>query len=105
MQFRRIYWVTELIDAEGHSAVGGVYTSIQDLLADGFKWHADLPNHRAKLRISLVKLDSAGLPLGSWCSPTFDGLAEDLQAYIRTDEFNILDVEALVAESKRFGSA
>ncbi len=104
MQFRRIYWVTEQLDAQGRTEIGGVYTSIQDLLADGLRWNED-STATDGFRITLVKLDSSKKPLGSWSAPDFDGLEEDLQAYIKTKEFDILDCEAMVRELKSFGAS
>lgn len=80
MPFRRIYWITEHVDADGSTRASGVYTSVYDLVERG------LPRHGQGLRLTLVKVDSDGDPLGSYASPTFDGLAEDLLGYAATDE-------------------
>jgi len=103
MQFRKIYWVTEQLDAQGKSEIGGVYTSIQDLLAEGLRWNEDSPATQG-FRVSLVKLDSTKKPLGTWSSPNFDGLEEDLATYVKTKEFDVLDCEAMVRELKTFAN-
>lgn len=82
MMFRKLYWVTENLTAEGRSEVKGVYTSIPDLIRYGI---ADSPRN---VRLTLAKLDSAKEPLGRWEGPDFDGLREALQTYIGTDEFS-----------------
>ena len=97
MKFRRLYWVTEQIDGQGRSEVVGVYTSIPDLVEIGLRWDDGLPK-RVGYRLSLVKLDSKKKPLGTWQSPDFTSLADDLEEYIKTKELSRSDCERLVLE-------
>ncbi|RYG48813.1 hypothetical protein EON79_03310 [bacterium] len=90
--FRRLYWVTEQMEADGRSAVTGVYTSIPDLLRHGLHWGDDAHG----LRVTLTKLDSEKEPLGVWSPPDYEGLAEALQPYVRTDEMAPEHVDALL---------
>ena len=90
--FRKLYWVTEHVDADGHSCVAGVYTSIPDLVRHGLKHPS-----QSQLRLSLTKLDHEGLPLGTWSSPDFSGLEADLAPYVKTDEFTADQCAALLA--------
>lgn len=53
-------------------------------------------------RLNLVQLDSDKPPLGSWRSPDFSGMEEDLQEYVRSDEMNAQDVEQLCSELRAF---
>jgi hypothetical protein len=80
MPFRRIYWITEHVRADGSTQASGIYTSVYDLVERG------LPRHTGGLRLTLVKVDSDRDPLGSYSSPAFEGLAEDLLGYAATDE-------------------
>lgn len=99
--FRKLYWVTETVDPDGHSRVTGVYTSIPDLIQHGLSWS----HGRTSLRITLSKLDSEKEPFGCWTSPSFKGLEDELQAFVRTDEFSPdhckLLLEALSKLSKK----
>jgi len=104
MQFRRIYWVTEQLGADGTSEIGGVYTSIQDLIDEGLRWNEG-SDKKSGFRISLVKLDAKGRPLGTWMGPDFAGLEEDLEAYVKTKEFDYVDCIAMVQELKKFAGA
>lgn len=80
MTFRRLYWITEHVQSDGSSQASGVYTSIYDLIERG------LPRHRSGLRLTIVKVDSDGDPLGSYQSPDFGGLGDDLFTYVKTEE-------------------
>ena len=82
MMFRKLYWVTESLDSKGRSKVTGVYTSIPDLLRYG------IAHQEKAFRLTLTKLDSDHDPLGSWSSPEFDGLADALKEFVRTEEFS-----------------
>jgi hypothetical protein len=84
MMFRKLYWVTEAVDSQGHSHVAGVFTSIPELLRRG------LTNigSGAKLRLTLAKLDGDTGPFGTWSEPEFSGLGEKLQEFVETDEFS-----------------
>lgn len=93
MMFRKIYWVTEQF-SETSSQVTGVYTSIPDLIRSGLRW-TDEPGTGKQLRLTLVKLDSDKGPLGSWMSPHFEGLADDLNPFVVTDEFRIEEIQRL----------
>jgi hypothetical protein len=98
MKFRKLYWVTEHIDTEGQSRVTGVYTSIPDLIRHGLNWQTP---GGGSLRLTLTKLDSEKEPLGSWCSPSFNGLEERLQEFVETDEFSSEQCQRLVDELHR----
>ena len=89
--FRRLYWVTEQVGANGESKVTGVYTSIPNLLREGFACN-DLGN----LRLTLMKLDSENGALGSWTGPTFEGLDSSITEFVKTDEFTAEHCETLV---------
>lgn len=102
MKFRRIYWVTEQIDNDGSSQVAGVFTSIPDLIDKGLRWDDEIPG-RSGFRISLVKLDSSKKPLGTWSSPSFEGLDSSLREYIGTGEFNEGDCVQLCDAVRQFG--
>jgi hypothetical protein len=91
MMFRKLYWVTEGVNADHDSMVLGVFTSIPDLIKNGLAAAERYPSYR----ISLVKLDSQQPPLGTWQSPDFSGLREALQAYVATDEFSADQCEIL----------
>lgn len=95
MKFRKLYWVTEQLDARGRSQVGGVYTSIPDLIEGGILWREEGEKPHA-FRLSLVKLDSRNLPLGTWMSPDYPGIENDLSEYVRTQEFGAAEIEDLI---------
>lgn len=101
MKFRKLYWVTEQLDANGGSEVIGVYTSIFDLRSKGLRWDADTEK-KAGFRINLVKLDSTYKPFGTWSSPGFEGLTEGLQHFIDTGEFDAPSCEQLVTDLATF---
>jgi len=101
MVFRRIYWVTEQLSAEGVSDVTGVYTSIPDLMENRVRWLESNPK-RDGFRITLVKLDSSAAPLGVWSGPSYLGIEEDLAPYVATKEFSAQGVEALAAKLRSF---
>jgi len=84
MMFRKLYWVTELVDSLGNSRVSGVYTSIPELIRHGIS----SSNGDCRLRLTLAKLDSEKDPFGVWCEPDFSGLGERLNEFIETDEFS-----------------
>jgi hypothetical protein len=98
MMFRRLYWVTEQIDAQS-SQVTGVYTSIPDLIRKG------LDMHGKDFRLTLTKLDCSEGRLGSWQSPAFEGLEERLQDFVATDEFSQEHCSALVEELRKRSAA
>jgi hypothetical protein len=91
MMFRKLYWVTEGVNADHDSMVLGVFTSIPDLIKHGLPTAENYPTYR----ISLVKLDAVQPPLGTWQSPDFSGLRDALQAYVVTDEFSADQCENL----------
>ncbi|MCB0825298.1 MAG: hypothetical protein KDC26_03850 [Armatimonadetes bacterium] len=103
MKFRRLYWVTEQIDADGKSTLGGVFTSIYDLTHKGLKWN-DSVNGKG-FRLSLVKLDCESGPLGTWNGPDFSGLEEDLEPFIASTEFDRPSVEQLGRDVRNFASS
>lgn len=90
--FRRLYWVSEQVFQDGTSSVNGVYTSIPDLVRFGLR-----SVENGHLRLTLTKLDSDKEPLGVWVSPSFDGLLEGMQPYIKTEEFSTEQVNSLIA--------
>lgn len=102
MKFRRIYWATEQLDAEGKSCIGGIYTSIPDLIERGLHWNEN--SCKSGFRLNLVQLDSLTGPRGTWTSPDFKGLDEDLKEYVATGEFNETDCESLVVALRDFAS-
>ena len=100
MMFRKLYWVTEQIEPNGSSNVTGVYTSIPDLIRHGLRWTDH--NGGGEFRLTLTKLDCVKSPLGVWTSPTFDGLEDSLQEFVRTDEFSQDHCKSLVEELEKF---
>jgi hypothetical protein len=100
--FRKLYWVTEEVNANGNSGVSGVYTSIPDLIKNGISTRNGQPS---RLRLTLVKLDSTKGPMGIWEAPGFVGLEDSLQEYVRTEEFSAEQCQSLVDELKKVGSA
>ncbi|MBX3096178.1 MAG: hypothetical protein KF812_04895 [Fimbriimonadaceae bacterium] len=103
MVFRRIYWVTEQLDAKGCGVVTGVYTSIPDLMNKGLRWLNG--QESAKLRVSLIKLDSPGQPLGCWTGPEFENFETDLEQCIVTKEFTPQEVETLAGAIRKFAES
>lgn len=101
MKFRRLYWVTENVAEDGSSEVAGVYTSIPDLIEDGVRWCEGTKKQKA-FRVSLVKLDSTKMPLGTWISPDYQGLSSDLEEYVKTQEFTSSECESLLDALKKF---
>lgn len=101
MKFRKLYWVTEQIDANGQSEVIGVYTSIYDLTSKGLRWDDEV-SRRDGFRVSLVKLDSNAKPFGTWEGPEFSGFVEDLQPFVDTGEFDAPAIEKLFEDMVAF---
>lgn len=101
MKFRKLYWVTEQVGEDGLSEVIGVFTSIYDLQSKGVRWDEG-SDKRGGLRVSLVKLDAACKPFGTWQSPGFDGMREELQQFIDTREFDAPAVDDLVRHLQEF---
>ncbi len=101
MKFRKLYWVTEQLDGENRSEVTGVYTSLPDLMAKGFRWCEEVEK-TSTFRLSLVKLDSSKKPLGVWDSPDFKGMLEDLQEFVETDEFDRFEIQHFVENATSF---
>ena len=101
MKFRKIYWVTEQIGTDGKSQVAGVFTSIQDLMGRGIQW-MDGIDKQAGFRITLVQLDSSKVPLGTWVTPDFSGIEQDLQDYVATEELSAQEIEALASDLRAF---
>lgn len=99
--FRRLYWVTEELDAAGKSRVTGAYTSIPDLMARGIRWTGQ---PASALRLTLVKLDCERAPLGVFTGPRFEGLEESLAEFIQTDEFSEHDCVSLCETLREFSS-
>ncbi len=101
MRFRKLYWVTEQLQEGGRSQLRGVYTSIFDIRSKGFKWLESCGDHKG-VRVSLVKLDSTGEPLGTWSSPDFEGMETDLQQFVNTGEFDEQSCEELIEDLRNF---
>lgn len=100
MLFRRLYWITEQVEDSGASRVTGVYTSIQDLVHHGLNWCEDMQGRN--LRLTLVKPDTFNKPLGSWSSPSFEGLATDIRSFIETHEYSEEETQLLTDELQKF---
>lgn len=105
--FRRVYWVVEWLDNDGRSEVRGVYTSIPNLVRTGLGHPSD-----RRLRLTLTKLDCECGPFGVWLEPNYEGLAERLQEFVRTEEFSSEQCKSLLdalaretTSSSRIGSA
>jgi hypothetical protein len=92
MRFRRIYWVTEQMEAGGKSRVVGIYTSIPDLIETGLP---ALPDKAAGFRVSLCELDSNQPPVTSFESPDFSGVSEALEPIVKGGEFTVEEARAL----------
>jgi len=90
--FRKLYWVTEQVQADGKSHVTGVFTSIPNLVKEGFAC-----KELGRLRLTLTKLDCEGGALGRWTGPDFAGLRDRLTEFIKTDEFSPEQCESLIA--------
>ncbi len=101
MKFRKLYWVTEQVGTDGNSKVIGTFTSIHDLRTKGIKWAEDC-DLRSTFRISLVKLDSSGMPMGCWTGPEFEGLESDLQQFVATGEFDEPSIILLASDLRGF---
>lgn len=97
-RFRKVYWVTEQLDAEGKSSVAGVFTSVHDLVESGLKG-MDGCTKDAGFRLTLVELDKVG-PLGVWESPEYAGLSDDLEIYVRTGEVAVYEKDDLLSKLK-----
>jgi len=95
MKFRKLYWVTEQIGDDNQSSVLGVFTSIPDLIRIGLR--PDGPASRGTLRLSLFQLDTEFGPLATWTAPEFDHLCENLQPFVKTDEFTAMECGKLVS--------
>lgn len=89
--FRRLYWVTELLQADGRSRVLGIYTSIPDLIRRGTGLDLE-----GELRLTLMMADTDREAFGVWQGPDFAGLEEACQEFIRTEEFSIDEVKHLI---------
>jgi len=98
--FRRLYWIAEQVGSDGTSRITGVYTSIQDLVHNGLQWCDDIEG--CNLRLTLVKPDTFNKPLGTWSSPGFDGLKDDLQGYIASQEYTEEETKMLTSALHTF---
>jgi len=101
MMFRRLYWGAEQVQRDGNSHVTGVYTSIQDLIHKGLHWCND-SREPSTFRLTLVKPDSFNCPLGVWESPTFEGLRESLDQFVKSNEYSQEECVYLENELKKF---
>lgn len=102
MKFRNLHWATEQVSASG-STLTGVFTSIPDLVHHGLRWLDEVP-HREGFRVSLVQLDSPKLPLGTWSSPNFEGMSDELRGYVASDGFNPQETEELIDRLRDFAN-
>ena len=96
--FRHLYWVVEEGGGSAEFCVTGIYTSIHDLLETGIRW----VHGGSKMRLSLVKVDHSGPPLGTWLSPDFAGLDARLQEFVATQEFSVSEILDLQEGLKKF---
>jgi hypothetical protein len=90
--FRKLYFITEQSDATGAFRATGIYTSMHDLMDSGLR---RINPSDGGFRITLSKLDCRGDILGSWTGPKFDGLEEDISAFVSTGEFALEELRAL----------
>ena len=102
MMFRRLYWVTEEVNAKGDSGVTGVYTSIPDLVRGGIQSRNGRPS---RLRLSLCKLDCADGPMGVWEGPAFAGIGDSLEDFVKTEDFSADQCQMLIDELAKVGHA
>lgn len=93
--FRCVYWVTEFIAPNGASTIGGIYTSIPNLLHRGL--NAD-SRPAGRLRLTLSALNSDEGTFGTWTEPHFGGLDEVLAQFVRTEEISAEHCQMLLAE-------
>lgn len=93
-KFRKVYWVTEQIHSDGCSQVAGVFTSVHDLMTHGFAGIEGC-DKVAGFRLNLCELDTLGT-LGSWSSPDYAGLEEDLKQYVASSEVAHHEAEEFV---------
>src|SRR5579871_3078489 len=100
MMFRKLYWVTECVDASGNSHLLGVFTSIPNLLRQGLGDCVNLAN----LRLTLTRLDCCDGPIASWDARSFDRLDSDLAQFVSTDEFSQEHCQALAFRLSPVGS-
>lgn len=98
--FRRLYWVVEQIDTDGKSRVTGVYTSIQDLIHRGLNWCPNFSGHG--VRLSLVKPDTFDHALGVWSADSISSMESELEAFVRTNEMTLSEVQDLQAALQQF---
>lgn len=88
MMFRRLYWVIDRLTESGPSTIVGVFTSIPDLIEKG------LSNAGHPFRLTLVQLDDG--PLGTFLSPSFDGLEESLNRIVESHEISAEEKSSLL---------
>jgi phage protein U len=96
--------VTEQLSSDGKSEIGGVYTSVPDLIDRGLHWREGV-ERKDGFRLTLVKLDSTSKPLGCWYFPEFSGMQNDLQEYVASNEFTSVEVETLLEALAGFHAA
>lgn len=94
MKFRRLYWVTEAVGADGTSEITGVFTSVPDLIEDGLDVHEKGPVG-GRLRVSLLELDSYGKALARWDRESLSSLGSDLEPYVKSGEITRDEVSRL----------
>lgn len=93
MTFRKLYWAVEILNGNQGCHLQGVYTSTHDLCDIGFK---AVPEG-TRIRLSLVKLDSANAALGTWTFDEIDQMGTDLQAFVETKEFTGPEVQDVIS--------
>jgi len=79
-----------------------VYTSVHDLTERGLRW---IEPAGTGFKINLAKVDGRGDVLGTWSGPKFEGLENDLQAYVDTHEISVEECQNLRASLDAFVSA
>ncbi len=90
--FRKLYWVTEILDSQGQYRLLGVYTSIPNLIKSGLGPEVD----QKRLRLNLTKLDCTCGPVVTWSGDDFYRLESDLAHFIATEEISAEHCKALV---------
>ncbi len=98
MSARIQYWVTEEFLSDGKTAVTGIYTSVNDLAESGLRLIHD--GSAFPLRISLVKLDWEGAPVGTWLSSEVDEIAAVMATCVANGTVTQSEMEFFVSKAK-----
>lgn len=97
---RFLHWVLEVVEPDGKSHVHGVYTSIPDLVDRGF--HGDASIADKDCRLTLVQLDSAQPPLGTWFASVGE-LERDLEPFVASGEIDRKHCDLLIKTVRERG--